>query len=260
MEIDILVLLKAIWHRLWAVVLAAVICGAALFIYAKCFIAPTYKAEAMMYVNNSALSVGTAKLSITSGELSAAQKLISTYSVILKTRSTLEEVIREGNLDLSYGQLSSMISSGSVNETEIFRVTVTAKDPALAEKVANTIAKVLPNRISDIVEGSSMRIVDYAVKPTGKSGPSVTRYTMIGIVVGALLACAVIVVIELLDDQIHGGDYLTETYKLPVLAETPLLGQDARVRKRVKGYGYSGYGYGYEKSATAQPAGKDEAK
>lgn len=40
--------------------------------------------------------------------------------VILKTRGTLEEVIKEANLPYDYEQLSGMIEAGAVNSTEVF--------------------------------------------------------------------------------------------------------------------------------------------
>ena len=169
--IDLLRLLNAYWHRLWMIVIAAIVCGGLGFSYAAFILEPTYKAEALMYVNNSSISVGSTSFSISPSELSAAQSLVDTYVVILKTRTTLEKVIEKADLKYTYEQLSKMISSGSISNTEVFNIDVTSNDPAEAELIANTIAKVLPERISGIVDGSSVRIVDYAVKPSAKAGP-----------------------------------------------------------------------------------------
>ena len=65
-------------------------------------------------------------------------------------------------------KLKGMIQTESVNETEVFSITVTCDDPHEAEHIANTIARVLPDKISNVVEGSSVRVVDYAVVPSGK--------------------------------------------------------------------------------------------
>ena len=108
-----------------------------------------------MYVNNSSISVGSTQVNLS--DLTAAQSLVETYMVILKTRGTLEEVIKEANLPYDYEQLSGMIEAGAVNSTEVFSISVTSASPEEAEKIANTIAELLPNRIADIVEGSSVR-------------------------------------------------------------------------------------------------------
>ena len=83
MEIDLLKLARALWRRAWAIMLAAVIFGGAALTYTAIFVTPLYKAEALMYVNSSNISVGGAKVSISQGELTAAQSLIKTYAVIL---------------------------------------------------------------------------------------------------------------------------------------------------------------------------------
>ena len=50
--------------------------------------------------------------------------------------------------------------------------------------IVDTIVKILPDRIADIVDGSSVRVVDHAVLPTQRSSPSYTKYTLIGLILG----------------------------------------------------------------------------
>lgn len=223
MEIDLFKLAKALWRKAWAIVLAAAIFGGAALAYTVFFITPLYKAEALMYVNSSDISVGGAKLSISQGELTAAQSLIKTYAVILNTRTTLNDVIAQSGVSYTYEELKEMISSESVNSTEVFSITVTSSDPKEAELLANTIVQILPEKIAAIVEGSSARIVDYAVEPARKSSPSLSKNTLIGAMLGFALACGIIVVMELMDEQIHDSDYLIQTYDIPVLAVIPDL-------------------------------------
>lgn len=223
LEIDLLRLIKALWHKAWAIVLAMVICGGAALACTVFFVTPLYEAEVLMYVNSSDISLGGAKVSISQGELTAAQSLIKTYAVILNTRATLNDVIAESGVSYTYEDLKEMITAESVNSTEVFSITVTSPDPNEAELLANTIARILPDKIASIVEGSSARIVDYAVVPAEKSSPSLTKYSAVGALIGFVLACAVIVVKELLDEQIHDSDYLIQTYDIPVLAVIPDL-------------------------------------
>lgn len=222
-EIDLLKLFQALWRRAWAIVLAAVICGGIFLGGTLVFIKPLYKSQALMYVNNSNISVGNTKISISQADLSAAQSLVDTYIVILKTRSTLNEVIAESGVSYTYEQLKEMITAASVNSTEIFSIEVTSTDPKEAEVLANTIARILPEKISSVVDGSSVRIVDYAVVPAHKDSPDLKKNTLIGVLLGGLFACGLIVLLELLDDQIRDSDYLLETYDIPVLAVIPDL-------------------------------------
>ena len=104
--IDLLHLAKVLWKHAIAIVLAGLIFGAAAFIGTKVFITPMYDARALMYVNSTNLSLGGSKVSISTAEISAAKSLVDTYSVILKTRMTLEDVIEQSGVGYTYEQLA----------------------------------------------------------------------------------------------------------------------------------------------------------
>lgn len=221
-EIDLLKLIKVLFQKLWIIVLCGVIAGSAAFGYTYGFVDPTYQASAKLYVNNSSLSLGSTSFSISTSTISAAQELVSTYIVILETRTTLNEIIEYANVqNLSAESLKNMISASAVDSTEIFEVTVTSNDPVLSERLANSIAKVLPDRIAEIVDGSSVRIVDYAITPTQRTSPSYTKNTLIGIIFGMFLAAAIIAVLEIFDTSIKDEGYLAQAYDIPVLAVIP---------------------------------------
>ena len=233
-EIDLIALFKALWKRVWIIIVCAVIAGAALFAYAKFRITPRYSASTMLYVNNGG-TIDVKSYKISASDLSTAQSLVSTYIVILNSRTCLNEVIAEAGLDYTYAQLNSMISASAVDETEIFKVTVTSTNPDEAALIANTIADVLPEKISDIVDGSSVRVVDYAVVSTNRISPNYTRYAILGAVVGAVASAVLIIILQLLDDIIHADEYITDTYPdIPLLATIPDL---TRHNKSAYSYG-----------------------
>lgn len=233
-EIDLIEIAKSLCRRGWAVILAMVLFAGAAFSYAAFFVTPLYQARALMYVNNSTFSVGNTSVSISPSQLSAAQHLVDTYVVILKTRTTLNKVIEEADLNYSYGQLYKMIQAGPVDSTEVFEIVVTSPDPREAERIANTIADVLPDKISDIVDGSSVRVVDYAVVPSRKASPNITKYVSAGLMLGFLVSCVVLVTLQIFDTTIYNTDCLSLNYDLPVLAVIP----DTSSRKSSEGSYY----------------------
>ena len=250
-EIDVGRIFLAIMDRVWLVILVAVLCTAIVFGGTYYFVTPQYQSSAMFYVNNNAFSVGDASLSISNGDLVTSRGLVDSYIVILKTRETLNEVIDYAGLDLSYEQLSGMISAADVDKTEIFRVTVTDPDPQEAEKIANAIAYILPKRISNIIDGTSAKIVDWAVVPAGPSSPDYTKNALIGFLVGFLLMVGVIVLKEMFNTTIRSEDDIEQVCPHPVLATVP----DMRsVSKKDSHY----YGYGEKKKAKRPKKAKTE--
>ncbi len=231
--VDVLHIVRTLWKRVWLIALSALLAAVVGFSIAMFAIAPTYSSSVKLYVNNNSFSLGNASFSISASELTAAQSLVRTYGDILDSRSTLERVIEKAGVDYTWKQLSSMIVYAPSNNTEIMRVTVTCEDPYEASIIANTIAEVLPIRISEIIEGATMEVVDSAIPDLDKVGPSVTRYTAMGLLLGALLSAVVIAVVALMDDAIHDEEYVHRTYEAPILARIPNLLDDSH-----KSYSY----------------------
>ncbi len=224
-EINLLLLVQGLWHHVWAIVLSTVLCASVALGYAAYFVTPTYQATAKMYVNNISAEMNEGDF-ISNSELDAAQTLVNTYIAILETPDTLEEVISRAGVPYNYQQMLAMVDTGSVNNTEVFYINVIAPSPEDAELIANTISEVLPERIADIVKGSSVKVVQKAVKPDVRHSPSLSKYAMMGALVGFALCCAIIIIMELLDNVIHDEDYPTETYDIRTLAMIPdLMGQ-----------------------------------
>ncbi|MCI8389058.1 MAG: hypothetical protein HFE63_11425 [Clostridiales bacterium] len=219
-EIDLLHLMKVLWHRAWIIVLSMIVCGAIAFSYAMFMVTPTYESKAKLYVNNGSISLGSS-VSLSLNDLNVASKLLPLYVEILKTRETLEEVISTAGLDYTYEQLLGMVQAKSVNSTEIFEVVVTNTDPVEAKLIVDTIVKVIPDRIADIIDGCSVRIVDNAVVASHRSSPSYSKFAMMGVLLGLVASVGVIMIIDLLNNTVHDEDYLSETYGLPILAAIP---------------------------------------
>lgn len=238
MEIDLLDLIKLLWSKIWIIIISMVLCATIAFSASIFMIPPKYTATAMMYVNNSSLSVGSSTITFSSSQLSAAKSLLDVYVIILESRTTLEAAIEKADLNYTYGQLKSMVSSGSVNNTEIFNISATCTNPADAELIVDTLVEILPERISDIVDGSSVRVVDHAILPTGSSSPSYTRYAFMGAIVGAVISAAVIIIRDLMDTTVRDEEYLRNRYNIPILAVVPDVHGSTK-----KGYGYGKYGY-----------------
>ena len=80
----------------------------------------------------------------------------------------------------------------------------------------------LPDKIAAGVNGSSVRIVDAAIAPEAPVSPSKAKNTVIGGMLGAVLAVAVIVLKELFNESITSEDYIMSTYPdIPLLAVIP---------------------------------------
>ncbi len=252
-SIDLLQLFQALWQKAWLLIIAGIIVAAATFSWSTFVITPQYSATVMLYVNNSTINVASTSFSISASDISASQSLVKTYIVILKNRTTLNQVLEKTGLNYSYSQIYDMITAASVDNTQVFHITVTCENAENAAVLANTIAEVLPLRVADIIDGSSMRLVDEAVVSPKKVSPNITKNTALGFIVGMIIAAAVVVVLELLDDVIHSDDYILQNFSEPVLAKIP----DLYERPSSRRYGYYSY---YAQPEKGKKSGKKDSK
>ena len=92
-----------------------------------------------------------------------------------------------------------------------------------------------------------MEVVDSAIPELQKVAPSVTKYTAVGLILGVLLAVAVLTVVALLDGTIHDEDYILQNYNCPILAKVPNLLHS----------GSKSYAYYYRYKQGSHSKGKD---
>ncbi len=216
-EIDLIRLWNAVCKKFWVVAISVILCGAIALFGTLFFIAPKYQSSALLYVNNS-VSLGSSSVSVSYSDLTASKSLVDSYLVILNSRGTLLDVIDYAEVNLTYGQLKGMISASAVNNTEIFQVVVTSTDPNEAEAIANAVAEVLPKRIASIIEGSSAKVVDYAIIPSVASSPSYSNNTILGVLVGLILSVGIIVLVELFDITLKEEEDIKRCSNYPILA------------------------------------------
>lgn len=219
-EVDLAGLLNSILQHWWLVLLAAV-CGALImFAYTRFFVTPLYQSNVSFYVNNGQRS----EEKISNADITASQNLVDTYIVILKYGTTLEEVIENAALNCTPAQLLSKIDCKAIDGTEVFQVTVADPSPEMAAKIAKSISDILPKRVADVIEGSTVRIVHEARVPSSPFSPNMKKNLLAGAMTGIILSCLFVSLRFILDDRIRGAArMLKEQFSYPVLAVIPDL-------------------------------------
>ena len=248
-------IITIILKRLWLILVLALVGGIIGFSYSQYVLPKKYTSKITLYVYNDKDSQASQAMNINDLNLSA--RLVDTYMVILKSDTVLETVsskISKLGLNYSVTEIRSMITADVVDETEVFEVKISAGNPEDAKIIADAIEQVAPAEIIRVVRAGAVETVDKATLPTTHSSPNIPQNTIIGIVIGIVLACGLAFVFELMNTSVKSKEELTEQYKLPVLSVIPNLygdgqSQGSRYYSR-KGYSYSygydyGYGYGY---------------
>ena len=151
-------------------------------------------------------------------DLQMSQKLVATYSEIVKSERIADIVIEQLGLDLSASELNSKISVSQVGSTEILKITVKDEDPQLAALVANTISKVFQQEINEMMEVENVSTIDVAKVPQYPASPNKVMNIAIAGVLGMMISIGLVFALAFLD----------RTYKTPTDVERhlglPLIG------------------------------------
>ena len=231
-EIDLLELLFAFRRRILWIVLAAILGGGISFAGTRVLMTPMYESTTTMLVLTSETTLSSLS------ELQLGTQLTNDYEILTKSRAVLETVIENLNLNLGYEQLNNMVSISNPEDSRIMEITLSYPDPEEAKTIVDEIASVTSEFSGDQMEGIPPKIIDQGEVPSGPSSPSVSRNTLLGILLGIVVSCGIITVITVMDDTIRTEEDIEYYLGIPTLASVPdrkdYIGGKKKARNRKK--------------------------
>lgn len=225
-EIDFRNILEAVLLRIKMICLFTVSFGIIAFLISEFVIVPKYAASATMCIANNATLVSD---SVDYNDVNAALTLVPTYVELIQSKNVLDEVAaRTQDLGYTSDDIASMLSISYSETTQIIALTITNPDPERANILVNAIAKVAPDKISDLLEGSYIKIIDESTVPELPVSPNVKKNTLMGALFGLFVSVAIAVAYALLDDSVKSESDLTGMFPdIPVLGVIPqFTGED----------------------------------
>ena len=215
-EIDLFQLLLALKKKI-VVILAAVLAGGLIAgIYTHFFITPVYSSTSMMLV----LGNESSESSLT--DLQVGSQLTGDYSVLIKSRPILQEVIDNLGLNMSYQQLEGMITIQTPENARILEVTVTYADPQMAKQIVDEVSSVSTTFIGEQMGMAAPKIIEDGDVPAGPVSPSLRRNILLGTVAGGVIAAGIVILIAILNDTIKSEEEISRYLGLPSLGSVPV--------------------------------------
>lgn len=187
-------------------------------IYVRFFKVPLYQSNTTVVLVKDENSTDKED-TISQNDITINQKLVSTYSEIIKSRLVLNQVIRELNLDYTFEKLSKEISVSQVADTAILRIIVTDRDADKASLIANSLADVFTREISSIYKLNNVSTIDKALVPSGPSNINLMKDLVIVGMLSIVGCVGIVFVIFYFDDTLRSVDDMENEIKTPVIAK-----------------------------------------
>lgn len=216
-EINIRDFLNYLKKYVLVIVAVALVLIIGVFIYDKSIKKPLYTTYTTIILTKSnETQTGT---TITQNDILLNQKLVETYSKIIKSKLVLEQVISETGVTYTAEELSENVSVEAYENTEMLKISVTDQDPELAANIANSIAQVFSGEIAKIYQINNISVVDVAVTPEEVSNNTLKRDLLIALFISIFGTIGVVFVVYYFDDTVKLTDNLEEEIGMPVVAK-----------------------------------------
>lgn len=222
--IDLTEILSAVRQHLLELIFVTLAAALVGFMASKFLMTPKYDSSALMIVNTRQ----DVNANVTSDQINSATKLVSTYSIIIKSDTVLQQVIDNLGLNLTYAKLNKRVTVAAVDDTQVMKITVQSDSPEWARQVCEQIITVAPDVIKEAVEAGSVKVISNPSLATEPVSPNIMKNTMLAAAVGFVLVISIIVLQVLLDNKINTEEDVTKYLDMTVLGVIPQYDQGGK--------------------------------
>lgn len=216
-EIDLLELFYVVLHKWKMIVLSLLLTGACGCLISVFLITPQYESTSVLYV----LSKSTSITSL--ADIQMGSSLTNDYVEVVTSRPIIEQVIQNlGLTDETYESLKKKVSIDNPTNTRLLKITVRDPQPEMAKAIADELADVSKSFISIKMDQAAPTVTQYGYADGEPVTPNAVKNTVLGALIGAVLAICVVIVSFLLNDTIMTTDDIEKKLGMTVLASIPM--------------------------------------
>ncbi len=229
-EIDLQDLFFALLNKIWMIIAALVIGAVIAGLYTMLAITPLYSSKSSIFILNQTTDLSS--LSMT--DLQVGSALTNDYRILVKCRPVLNKVISNLELDMTYEQLYSSVTTDNPDNTRILDITVVNPDPYMAKTIVDEVTEVAIKYVAEIMDTVEPNISEEGTVNTRPISPSLKRNVVMGALIGFILAAGIVIVRFLMNDSIKTSEDVEKYLGLNTLGVIPVAEGEtkAKMRKR----------------------------
>lgn len=231
-EMNLIELFRHYLKKLPIIILSMILAILIGYTYIEYYQVPMYNASTTIILVHQ--NESNTNSTITQNELTINEKLVKTYSEIIKSRSVLEKVINDLGLKINTDDLSDKINVKSISDTAILEVTVSDESNKKASIIANKLAEVFKTEITKIYNLENISIIDEAIIEDKPYNVNIPKQMIIYSLIGIILSCGIIFIMYYFDNSIKNRKEIELKLNLPVIGEVPQATNLTKRQKKTK--------------------------
>lgn len=228
-EIDLKELFDIFWKKKGIIIVVTILFAVIGYGYAKYFVTPQYRsATTLLLAQNSAQktdnNIGEVTNEITQTDITLNQTLVSTYSVLIKSKSVIDQVLMELNLTkMDEEEVRKNITVRAVEDTQVIEITYVNEEPRLAYLITAKLAEVFSEKVVEIYNINNVYIVDKAELESEPYNVSPVKDIALFAIAGFGLSCIIVFIFSLFDTTVKTQEDVEKKTGLSVLAQIPAV-------------------------------------
>jgi capsular exopolysaccharide synthesis family protein len=164
------------------------------------------------------------------------QKMVQSYSAMLKTRTVIVTTIETLGLDLTYEEFISMLSISSDTDTQMIKATIKDTDKYKVADIANALATTFIDDIALNMGITNIKVVDPAIEPDTPVEPKTKLNFVIGIFGGLIIGLVLSFLLETMNHKIKTHEDVKKYLKVKTLGIIPHNSIDNEMKDKKKVY------------------------
>ena len=225
-ELDLKELLNMFWEKKASIISITLIFMLIGILYTILFTTPMYSSSTTLVLVASGSTVNNQAGTITTTDITMNSKLVSTYSVLIKSDNVIRQVISNLGIEINPEYLKKHINVGSVNDTEVIKITVSTDNAKTSAKIANEIVPVFTKLVKETYNIENVQVVDAAEVNNTPSNINHVKDVVIFVFIGLVISVAYVLIANMLDTTIKTAEDVEKETEVYVLASIPLCGTE----------------------------------
>ena len=220
---DVVISLEGIIEALkkkWILIVAiTVITTVASGIVSFFILEPVYETTTKVFIGKEESS----EEAYNSNDIAMYQKLLKTYSEIIKTKDLVNDAIKFSKYDLEVKSVLNSITVTPAVDTQILQLSYKSKNP---EETVDTLERLTKEFISvatELVPNGNIRIIESVEFPENPVSPNKTINIIIAFVFGLMVSVGLVFLMEYMDNTYKTKEVLEKELGIPVIGIIPEL-------------------------------------
>ena len=192
-------------------------------IYTQFLITPMYSASTKIILADSNKALEGTTISNMTSDINLNQKLVATYSEIIKSRKVIEAVSSSLGLDETTKSIADNITVSPVKDSEVIDITVENTNYSNATNIANELVKVFTTEVKNIYGIENVNQIDIAIE--NKEPINVNLITNLAIfgILGVILSYGVCFCIKIFKMSVQTEEEIIKITGKSIIAILPKI-------------------------------------